>query len=60
MTCVWPRNWLTASSFCIEARALFVGTVQEMVHCQDETVQQFLRLDELVVPGRDDGYAIYT
>src|SRR6266700_4097451 len=46
--------------FLHEARALFVGTVQEMVHCQDETVQQFLRLDELVVPGRDDGYAAYT
>jgi phospholipid/cholesterol/gamma-HCH transport system ATP-binding protein len=46
--------------FLHEARALFVGTVQEMVHCQDETVQQFLRLDELVVPGRDEGYAAYT
>src|SRR5882762_2768744 len=46
--------------FLHEGRAIFVGTVQEMVHCQDETVQQFLHLDELVVPGRDDGYAVYT
>src|SRR5438309_2274796 len=37
--------------FLHEAKALFVGTVQEMIHCQDETVQQFLRLDELIVPG---------
>jgi hypothetical protein len=23
-------------------------------------VQEFLKLDELVVPGRDDGYSAYT
>ena len=47
-------------AFLHEARAHFVGTVEEMVHSQDEIVQQFLKLDELVVPGKDDGYAIYT
>src|SRR5499427_9476786 len=42
--------------FLHEARAIFVGSVQEMERAPDEVVQQFLELDELIVPGRDDGY----
>ena len=37
--------------FLHEARAIFFGTVEEMEKDQDEIVQQFLELDELVVPG---------
>ena len=37
--------------FLHEARAIFFGTVEEMERSQDEIVQQFLELDELVVPG---------
>src|SRR5215469_2629697 len=39
--------------FLHEARAISVGTVQEMERAPDEVVQQFLELDELVVPGKD-------
>jgi phospholipid/cholesterol/gamma-HCH transport system ATP-binding protein len=39
--------------FLHEARAIFVGTVQEMEKVQDEVVRQFLQLDALVVPGKD-------
>src|SRR5215470_12731737 len=39
--------------FLHEARAIFVGTVREMERAPDEVVQQFLELDELVVPGKD-------
>jgi phospholipid/cholesterol/gamma-HCH transport system ATP-binding protein len=39
--------------FLHEARAIFVGSVQEMERAPDEVVQQFLELDELVVPGKD-------
>ncbi len=48
--------------FLYEARAIFVGTVQEMEHAQHEVVRQFLELDALVVPGMDgSGYgAVYT
>ncbi len=48
--------------FLHEARAIFVGTVQEMEHAPDEVVQQFLQLDALVVPGTDtSGYGqVYT
>ena len=48
--------------FLHEARAIFVGSVQEMEKAQDEVVQQFLQLDELVVPGKDtSGYGtLYT
>jgi phospholipid/cholesterol/gamma-HCH transport system ATP-binding protein len=48
--------------FLHEARAIFVGTVQEMEHAPDEVVRQFLELDALVVPGTDgSGYGqIYT
>jgi phospholipid/cholesterol/gamma-HCH transport system ATP-binding protein len=48
--------------FLHEARAIFVGTVQEMEHAPDEVVRQFLALDALVVPGTDvSGYgAVYT
>jgi phospholipid/cholesterol/gamma-HCH transport system ATP-binding protein len=37
--------------FLHEARAIFFGTVEEMERSQDETVQQFLQLDELIAPG---------
>jgi ABC-type transporter Mla maintaining outer membrane lipid asymmetry ATPase subunit MlaF len=48
--------------FLHEARAIFVGTVQEMEHAPDEVVRQFLELDALVVPGTDSsGYGqVYT
>lgn len=39
--------------FLHEARAIFVGTVQEMEHAPDEVVRQFLELDALVIPGAD-------
>ena len=37
--------------FLHEARAIFFGTVKEMENCQEEIVQQFLQLDELIAPG---------
>jgi len=46
--------------FLHEARAIFVGNVEEMERAQEDVVQEFLKLDELVVPGRDDGYSMYT
>src|SRR5947209_20325077 len=46
--------------FLHEARAIFVGSVHEMERVNEEVVQEFLKLDELVVPGRDDGYSMYT
>jgi ABC-type transporter Mla maintaining outer membrane lipid asymmetry ATPase subunit MlaF len=42
--------------FLHEARAVFVGTVEEMEHSHEEVVHQFLELDALVVPGRGDEY----
>lgn len=38
--------------FLHEARAIFFGTIPEMVKCEDPIVRQFLELDELVIPGR--------
>jgi len=46
--------------FLHEARAIFVGSVHEMERATEEVVQEFLKLDELIVPGRDDGYQAYT
>jgi phospholipid/cholesterol/gamma-HCH transport system ATP-binding protein len=46
--------------FLHEAKAIFVGTVEEMDRAHEEIVQEFLKLDELIVPGRDDGYSMYT
>src|SRR6478672_7740516 len=46
--------------FLHEARAIFVGSVHEMERAPEEVVQEFLKLDELIVPGRDDGYQAYT
>ena len=46
--------------FLHEARAIFVGSVHEMERANEEVVQEFLKLDELIVPGRDDGYQMYT
>src|ERR1700730_16057589 len=46
--------------FLHEARAIFVGSVHEMERASEEVVQEFLKLDELIVPGRDDGYSAYT
>jgi hypothetical protein len=31
-----------------------------MDRAHEEIVQEFLKLDELIVPGRDDGYSMYT
>lgn len=42
--------------FLHEARAIFVGTVEEMEQAQDEVVRQFLELDELRPPGSDAGH----
>src|SRR6266481_443640 len=41
--------------FLHEAKAIFVGSVHEMERAHEEVVQEFLKLDELIVPGRDDG-----
>lgn len=46
--------------FLHEARAIFVGSVHEMERANEDVVQEFLKLDELIVPGRDDGYSMYT
>jgi phospholipid/cholesterol/gamma-HCH transport system ATP-binding protein len=46
--------------FLHEARAIFVGSVPEMERSNEEVVQEFLKLDELIVPGKDDGYQAYT
>jgi phospholipid/cholesterol/gamma-HCH transport system ATP-binding protein len=42
--------------FLHESRAIFVGSVAEMEQCRDEVIRQFLELDELRIPGRDEGY----
>jgi phospholipid/cholesterol/gamma-HCH transport system ATP-binding protein len=41
--------------FLHEARAIFVGSVAEMEKCEDEVIRDFLSLDELRIPGRDEG-----
>src|SRR5437764_619399 len=46
--------------FLHEGKAIFVGSVHEMERSPEEVVQEFLKLDELIVPGRDDGYSAYT
>src|SRR5215813_15116208 len=46
--------------FLHEAKAIFVGSVEEMERANEDIVQEFLKLDELIVPGRDDGYSMYT
>jgi phospholipid/cholesterol/gamma-HCH transport system ATP-binding protein len=48
--------------FLHEARAIFVGSVEEMEHASDEVVRQFLILDELRPPGMESGgeYSAYT
>src|SRR5438105_4759376 len=38
--------------FLHEAKCLFFGTVREMERCNDPVVQEFLELDELVLPGK--------
>jgi phospholipid/cholesterol/gamma-HCH transport system ATP-binding protein len=38
--------------FLHEGKARFFGTMAEMEASQDEVLQQFLALDELVLPGR--------
>jgi len=42
--------------FLHEGRAIFVGSMPEMEQCPDEVIRQFLELDELRIPGRDEGY----
>ncbi len=39
--------------FLHEARVIFFGPVEEMEKSQEEVVQEFLRLDQLIVPGSD-------
>ena len=38
--------------FLHEAKALFFGTMAEMERCSDPIVQEFLRLDEQILPGQ--------
>jgi phospholipid/cholesterol/gamma-HCH transport system ATP-binding protein len=45
--------------FLHEAKAIFVGSMHEMERANEEVVQEFLKLDELFVPGRDDGYSAH-
>ena len=40
--------------FLHEAKAIFFGTVEEMERDSDEVVQQFLKLDQLILPGMED------
>lgn len=40
--------------FLHEAKAVFFGTVEEMEQSREEIVQEFLKLDELILPGRDE------
>jgi phospholipid/cholesterol/gamma-HCH transport system ATP-binding protein len=40
--------------FLHEAKAIFFGTVEEMEQSREEVVQEFLKLDELILPGRDE------
>src|SRR5579871_36509 len=46
--------------FLHEAKVAFFGAAKEMEQSDEEVVQEFLKLDELIVPGRDDGYSAYT
>jgi ABC-type transporter Mla maintaining outer membrane lipid asymmetry ATPase subunit MlaF len=41
--------------FLHEARAIFFGTVQEMEQSDEPIIREFLELDELIVPGNDEG-----
>ena len=41
--------------FLHEARAIFFGTVQEMEQSREPIIREFLELDELIVPGTDEG-----
>src|SRR5437764_2543386 len=38
--------------FLHEAKAIFFGTTEEMERSEDPVIQQFLALDDLVLPGR--------
>ena len=37
--------------FLHEAKVVFFGSVREMVHSQEKVIQEFLELDELILPG---------
>ncbi len=43
--------------FLHEARAIFFGTYAEMARSTDATLMQFLRLDELVLPGEESTFS---
>ncbi len=43
--------------FLHEAKAIFFGTVEQMKKDKHPVVQQFLELDRLILPGRDDDAA---
>lgn len=40
--------------FLHEGHAIFVGSMAEMEQCPDEVIRQFLALDRLRIPGRDE------
>jgi phospholipid/cholesterol/gamma-HCH transport system ATP-binding protein len=48
--------------FLHEAKVVFFGTAAEMEKSNEEVVQEFLRLDELILPGGDEsaGTGLYT
>src|SRR5689334_2778784 len=46
--------------FLHEGKAIFFGTMSEWQRSDNPVLQEFLKLDELVLPGRDDGYSMYT
>jgi len=39
--------------FLHEAKVIFFGTTEEMEKSQEEVVQEFLKLDELILPGAE-------
>jgi phospholipid/cholesterol/gamma-HCH transport system ATP-binding protein len=46
--------------FLHEAKAIFFGSVAEMEKSQEEVVQEFLKLDELVIPGLHPTLNVHT
>src|SRR5947209_2453594 len=46
--------------FLHEARAVFFGTAKQMEESDDPIVQQFLELDRLIIPGKDEPPAMHV
>jgi phospholipid/cholesterol/gamma-HCH transport system ATP-binding protein len=44
--------------FLHEAKVVFFGTAEEMAKSDQEVVQEFLRLDQLILPGAEPGTAL--